>query len=70
MKELVDKISAEAGITDRQAQRALEVVMAEVRSKMPPKMADKLERVLAGQDFYGGSWFATLKNRRRLRGSS
>jgi hypothetical protein len=63
MNTIVDKFADEAGVTEVQAQRALEVLIAEVRGRMPPKMVAKLKRMLAGQDFYGGSWFAALKNR-------
>ncbi len=67
MNTIVDKFADEAGVTEVQAQRALEVLIAEVRGRMPPKMAAKLKRVLAGHDFSGGYWLAALKNRRRSR---
>lgn len=67
MQEIVDKIAGETGSTKEQAQRALEVMTAEVRGRMPPKMADKVVWVLAGHDFCGGYCLAALKNRRRSR---
>ncbi len=48
MQELIDKIKAEAGITEEQAHKALATVKEYVKSKLPVGIAGTVESWLSG----------------------
>jgi hypothetical protein len=60
MKEIIDQITAKAGITDEQAQQAFKVVIDNVSNKLPPSVSSQLDSVLTGKAF---DYKAVMKER-------
>jgi hypothetical protein len=48
MKEVVDKVAAETGITPEQARKAVETVSAYIKTKTPHVFHDQLDVILNG----------------------
>ncbi len=49
MNELVEKLKGEAGLTEEQATKALEVIKEFIQSKVPPMMHPMIENFLASK---------------------
>lgn len=48
MKELIEKVSAEAGVTPEQAQKAIESVSAYMKNKTPHVFHEQLDVIING----------------------
>ena len=62
---LISRVSAKAGISEDAATRAVDVVLTAVKAKLPPAMAKKLVRVVAGEANYDGPVRQALDQLRR-----
>jgi uncharacterized protein (DUF2267 family) len=49
MQELIKMVSERAGISDEKAKAAVEVVMTQLKAKLPGPLAGQVESALAGQ---------------------
>ena len=52
MDKLISRVALKAAITEEAASIAVDIVVAAVKEKLPPPMAEKLVQVLAGEDDY------------------
>ncbi|MBX2868141.1 MAG: hypothetical protein KTR18_05675 [Acidiferrobacterales bacterium] len=52
MIELIRRISEKAGVSQEVAEKAFDVVITEVKIKLPKNMADDLVEVMAGEKSY------------------
>ncbi len=54
MEELVKLVSQKAGITEQQAQTAVNTVLDFVKSKLPPQLASQVDGVVSGKTDLSG----------------
>jgi uncharacterized protein (DUF2267 family) len=51
MKHIVrDRVASEAGITEPQAERAVEAVVEYFKTRLPSEVNDEIQGLLAGED--------------------
>ena len=55
MDELIKAVMDKAGISESQASSAVDVVLAQLRDKLPGPIADQLESALGGSGGGGGA---------------
>lgn len=62
MNELVQKLTTEAGLTEEQAAKALDVIKEFIQSKVPPMMHPMIESFLATKNNDDNPLSDMLKN--------
>ncbi len=60
MDDLVSKVASTAGISQEQAQKAVQAVMDFARSKLPPQYAGMVDQYLGGQAAPAGNPLAGM----------
>lgn len=50
MQELIKKVSAAVGIPDDKAKMAIEVVLAQLKAKLPGPLASQVQSALSGEE--------------------
>ena len=50
MQEVLDQLKSQAGLTDEQAQKSVEIMKAFVMSKVPPMFSSVVEGFFASKD--------------------
>lgn len=53
MDELIKQVSQKAGITEQQAQAAVNTVLEFVKSKLPPALASQVDGIVSGKTDLG-----------------
>lgn len=48
MQELINKVAANAGISNEQAQKSIETVSAYIKEKLPPVMHTQIDTIVGG----------------------
>ena len=64
MDELVKMVSDQAGIPESAAEKAVEIILGQLKGKLPAPLAGQLEGVLAGdvdaKDLIGGGGLSSI----------
>lgn len=53
MDQLITQLTQEAGLTEDQARKSVEIVVGFVRSNLPPSVASQLDNILSRQGVQG-----------------